>query len=291
MTAENSTHLLPDGDPVAYRRWRDAKLATRPKSADRLSVEINDLSAITGGELDALRGALQRSNLVIYRTAQPPSRSDLLPFCARLGLHRIDHNPESDDDGLSAIAVREGPRGGEFIPYTDRAIGWHTDGYYNPPERRIRAFLLHCMRPAAQGGENRLMDPDLLYIRLRDEDPALIRALMHPQVMTIPAHISNGQMLRPAVSGAIFAVDGTSGRLEMRYTARTRSIEWRDDRATRAAVARITELLADDTDALTLRLGPGEGMVCNNVLHARTAFGDAPPGRLLYRARFLDRAG
>lgn len=289
MPPDSSAHLLPHGNATAYRRWRDAKLAARPRSVAELYVDIDDLTRPSAAELGALRAALARANLALYRARHQPTRGDLLPFCARLGLHRLVHNPESDDDGLSAIAVRDEPRRGEFIPYTDRAIGWHTDGYYNPPERRIRAFLLHCVRPAAAGGESRLLDPELLYIRLRDEDPALVAALMHPAAMTIPAHEQDGVVMRPAVSGPVFAVDAVRGVLEMRYTARTRSIRWRDDAVTRAAVARIETLLGTGDDTLGLRLAAGEGVVCNNVLHARAAFHDEPPGRLLYRARFLDR--
>jgi hypothetical protein len=45
------------------------------------------------------------------------------------------------------------------------------------------------------------------------------------------------------------------------------------------------------------RLTPGQGLICNNVLHRRTGFSDPPvveggggkDGRLIYRARFLDR--
>ena len=39
---------------------------------------------------------------------------------------------------------------------------------------------------------------------------------------------------------------------------------------------------------------PGEGLICNNVLHKRAAFEDPPQaeaGRLVYRARFLERVG
>jgi hypothetical protein len=41
-----------------------------------------------------------------------------------------------------------------------------------------------------------------------------------------------------------------------------------------------------------LRLAGGQGLVCNNVLHNRSAFNDAPApgrGRLVYRARYFDR--
>ena len=49
-------------------------------------------------------------------------------------------------------------------------------------------------------------------------------------------------------------------------------------------------ILAGSLYVLRLRLEPGMGIVCNNVLHARTGFRDAPQHRrLLYRARYYDR--
>ena len=78
----------------------------------------------------------------------------------------------------------------------------------------------------------------------------------------------------------------------MRYTARTRSIEWKDDAATREAVAFLGRLLdGDNPHVLRMRLQAGMGIVANNVLHDRSGFVDDPAQpRLLYRARYLDRA-
>lgn len=79
----------------------------------------------------------------------------------------------------------------------------------------------------------------------------------------------------------------------MRYTARTRSIEWNDDAPTRAAVACLEAVLdGASPHVLQLRLEAGMGVVANNVLHDRAAFTDDPARpRLLYRARYLDRVG
>ncbi len=59
------------------------------------------------------------------------------------------------------------------------------------------------------------------------------------------------------------------------------------------AKERITELLQEADDyILSYRLKPGEGVICNNVLHNRSGFTDnAANGkqRLLYRARYYDR--
>jgi hypothetical protein len=151
---------------------------------------------------------------------------------------------------------------------------------------------LHCVRPAAEGGENQLLDHELLYIAMRDHNPELVWALMQPDAMTIPANTESGEETRAAQGGPVFSLD-RDGNLHMRYTARTRSIEWRDDQETRAAVAFIEAYLREDTEfVLHYRLGPGEGLVCNNVLHNRTGFenGSGPDEhRLVYRARYYDR--
>ena len=181
-----------------------------------------------------------------------------------------------------------------YIPYTDKPINWHTDGYYNyhGPGQAIRAMLLHCLRPADEGGVNRLLDPEIAYIRLRDSDPGFIEALMHPAAMTIPVSVEANGRVRPENRGPVFDVDSRSGALGMRFTARKRNVVWRDDPATRRAVDRLVAVLRDDPLILETRMEAGQGLICNNVLHDRTAFApssDAGRGRLLYRVRYDDR--
>ena len=95
---------------------------------------------------------------------------------------------------------------------------------------------------------------------------------------------------RPEQSGPVFSVDAAEGFLHMRYTARTRSIEWKPDALTQAAVKSLTEILNDSEYILRARLVPGMGLICNNVLHTRSAFTDTPDRRrLLYRGRYYDR--
>jgi hypothetical protein len=109
--------------------------------------------------------------------------------------------------------------------------------------------------------------------------------------MTIPERTDEYGVARGAQTGPVFSIDPASGRLHMRYTARTRSIEWKQDATTLAAVAMLEELLASDLPHIhRTRLEPGMGLLCNNVLHDRAAFvdDDAAP-RLLYRARYHDR--
>jgi hypothetical protein len=135
------------------------------------------------------------------------------------------------------------------------------------------------------------MDHEMAYIALRDADPRWVRELMADDAMTIPARLDEAGEARAAQSGPVFSVDDCSGALHLRYTARTRSIEWKPDACTREAVAFLRELLGRDAPPCwRLRLRSGMGLVGHNVLHARSAFVDDPGApRLLYRARYLDR--
>ena len=281
-------------DDAAYARWRTWKLAHRATRADELCVDVADPRALKPAERRALLWRIACGGVALYRS--PVTAADRgLPrtLGAQLGVVRLDANWLADEDGISSIAVSArsdaaSGRGG-FIPYTDRPIRWHTDGYYHPADRCIRAMILHCVRPARSGGVNALLDPELAYIALRDQSPAHLRALMQPDAMTIPAREDNSGIARPAQPGPVFWVDD-AGRLQLRYTARTRSIAWKDDAATAAAVAALEALLAETPWVHRVRLEPGMGLVGHNVLHDRSAFIDDPAApRLLYRARFVDR--
>lgn len=292
-------------DAAGYGRWRDWKLRHRARAAHDLVLDVAALRRLDEAERAGLLTRIARHGTAVYRSPQAEDDPALPRALGRqLGLVRLDANWQADEDGLSRIAVPAAdnadnaahsgpPQGlarGELIPYTDRAIGWHTDGYYHPEARRILGMTLHCVRPAAAGGETTLLDPELLYIALRDTSPALVRALMHPQAMTIPAREDGSGVARAAQSGSVFSV--VQGQhLHMRYTARTRSIEWRDDALTREAVAALARLLDGGIDGIVrLTLQPGMGLIGHNVLHARSAFSDDPRApRLLYRARYLDR--
>lgn len=274
----------------AYQQWREQKLAQAPRAIEELIVGVRDPRALSEAEHEALMQRIRRCNMAIYASAAHDEDSSIPRLLGRqFGLDHLDANWLADEDGVSEIQVSGGTRSG-FIPYTDRPIKWHTDGYYNPPERMIRAMVLHCVRSAATGGENRLMDHEMIYLLLRDANPDYIRALQAEDAMTIPERTDEDGVARAAQSGPVFSL-GEKGALHMRYTARTRSIEWKQDEPTLAAVAFLDELLATDSHSIfRARLEPGMGLLCNNVLHDRAAFSDDPAhSRLLYRARYYDR--
>lgn len=292
-TADLKSSPFDLADDVSYQRWRAWKIAQHPRSVEELLVEIGNPLALTPEEIAALRDRMARANMVLYRSAMVDENKNIpRALGAQLGLLHLDANWLADEDGISSITVSEANDGrGGFIPYTDRAIRWHTDGYYHPGERRIRGMILHCVRPALSGGVNSLLDHEMAYIALRDRSSEHIRALMQTDAMTIPARADEDGVARPAQTGPVFSVNALDGSLHMRYTARTRSIEWKSNEATRAAVAALEELLASDSPwILRSRMAPGVGLISHNVLHDRSGFEDAAAQpRLLYRARFLDR--
>ena len=281
-------------DEPAYRRWREQKLVRYPRRVEDLIVEVHDPCDLRASEVEQLRRACRIANMAIYASPYAGIADKNIPrrLGAQLGLVRHVANPLADEDGISSLEVMPGKMTRGYIPYSNRRLLWHTDGYYNAMPDSIRAFILHCVHPAA-GGVNRLLDHEIAYILLRDADPEYVRALAADDVMTIPANTEPGIAIRPARTGPVFSVDAASASLHMRYTARTRSIEWRSDASTRAALQFLELLMSGDSPyVFTHRLAGGEGLVCNNVLHDRTAFTPATgdqPGRLIYRIRYRDR--
>ncbi len=277
-----------------YRTWRDARLASYPCSIDELVVPLANPRQLTPEDFSALKSRCTRANMVIYSAPHLPAVDKSLPhqLARQLGLIRLEGNYLADEDGLSSITPADdaGHGRGEFIPYTHKPINWHTDGYYNTLDRRILGMTLHCAQDAETGGENALLDHEIAYIQLRDTNPDYVAALMQPDAMTIPARMDDDNIARAEQSGPVFSVDPEQGFLYMRYTARTRSIGWKNDATTLAAIKTLADILASSEYILSARLAPGMGLICNNVLHTRSVFSDSPEHRrLLYRGRYYDR--
>ena len=284
--------ILQD-ESETYSRWREEKLARYPRRAEDLIVEVRNPRNLRDSEAAEIRRVCGRANMAVYASplAGEADKDIVQRLGASLGLERLQANPLADEDGITSLEVAPENSGRGYIPYTNRPIRWHTDGYYNPPQQRVRAMILHCVNPAAEGGQNALLDHEIAYILVRDESAAHIAALMRHDAMTIPARIGNGGEARPAQTGPVFSVDPVTGALHMRYTARTRSIGWNAEPAVASAVACLERLLeAPSPYTYRITLEPGMGVVANNVLHDRSAFADDPARpRLMYRARYYDR--
>ena len=289
------------GDPfdientVAYDTWRSWKLANT--AVDQI-IEIDDPENLNPVTITKIYAACETHNMALFRAAdnQLADRAAFRRFMSALGFRNLRGHLLADDDDISTITpVDPSDRKtmkGEYIPYTGRALSWHTDGYYHKADNPIRSMTLYCAQQASSGGESAFIDPDIIYIRLRDQNPDFVRALMRPDAMTVPANTLGGSEIRPARTGPVFMTDHASGYLSMRYTARTVSIEWPDDAQMLSARTALEALLSDkhgDPMILRRRLSAGEGIICNNVLHKRGEFSD--PTRVLYRGRFSNRVG
>jgi hypothetical protein len=286
------------GNDEAYLEWRKEKLAGYPGSLQELIVEIEDPYNLTDQERATILELCAKTNMVVYAVKNPDivTRNPLPDLLRQLGVTEIDNNLGAGSGGLSKLSPGGSAHGpfANFIPYRQAAIGWHTDGYYNPNDRQIKTLALYCERSAHEGGENELLDHEIAYIRLRDENPEFIRTFMDPEVMTIPARLENGNIARPDRVGPVFSVDPDSGHLHMRYTARTISIRWKQSQAVQEALAALTRIMKGPSPFIFRgRLETGLGLISSNVLHTREAFNDLDDGpkRVLYRLRCFDRVG
>ena len=281
----------PDNE-TAYLHWRSNKLLNHPVALEELLVNINDPFHVTESEKQQLHELINRCNMAIYQITPRPEHAEDKSFLDELGpqfgLSHLDNNLYADEDAISSLKVTAEKAGKGYIPYTNRPIAWHTDGYYNSDETQVRAMLLHCVTPSAEGGRNQLLDHEMAYLMLRDKNPEYIKALSRADAMSIPANIQDGRVIREAVSGPVFSTD-CQGNLHMRYTARTRSIEWQDDPLVQEAKDALLEILKTPSPYhFEGKLKAGQGLICNNVLHTRSAF-EEDSDRLLYRARYFDR--
>ena len=296
MTKNHSPFSLKPEAEHAYQQWRAWKIAGYPKMSSELLVSVDNPFNLSEKEKLDIRKCFIRANMVIYTNNNRSDFTDknIVQKLGRdFGLRRLDNNLGADSDNITSLEVIEGGRKQGYIPYSNLKLSWHTDGYYNLPDEQIRGVILHCAQSAAEGGENALLDHEMMYIHLRDENPAYISALMKTDVLTIPANIENGIEIRGAQTGPVFSVDENTGALHMRYSARKRNIAWAEDEITTKAVETIDNFLASDSSwILRHRLEPGQGLICNNVLHNRTSFindDELKQYRLIYRGRYYDR--
>jgi hypothetical protein len=263
-------------------------------------VEIANPLAPSEWEIEKIGDIIGLCNMAVYLSDKEIGYDRQIPVTMmnRLGLENIDQNPGAGDDGITSIT----PGGDEnaiesavfdYVPYSNVEILWHTDGYYNPADRLVRSVALHCVHQAEEGGENDLLDPEIVYILLRDDDPQYIRSLMDEDAMEIPARIVDGKTVRPPISGPVFSIDKKDGSLCTRYTHRSKNVVWKSTEGVSASGVALKAILMEEKKyRFRVRLERGHGLLCNNVFHTRTGFlmsTDGGPERLLYRIRYRDR--
>jgi hypothetical protein len=269
-----------------YKNWRDEKL-NNYQNIDKCLVEINNPKSLLSSEKEKIKQLCKTNNFALIKLAKSDDYFDkVLSINKSLGLLENDKHFFLDE-ALAKITPKD-KKQGEFIPYTTRKLGWHTDGYYNSYENRIRSFTLFCENPAISGGVNQWLDIEMLYITLREKNPELTKLLTQKNAMTIPAHIENDRVIREKSTDSIFLIDELSGSLFMRYTQRKTNIEFADGLS--EAINFLNENIANNSYTHTHLMQKGEGIINNNVIHNRTNFeNDENNPRVMLRGRYFVR--
>ena len=273
-----------------YISWRDNKLSLYPKDIESLSISF-DFENIDINKITQLKKIVENYNFAIYDFSAQISDKKLQEFCVSLNLMSSVSNLLADENGISSItdnsSLVQKKLNIEYIPYTNKPLNWHTDGYYHPLDSTVKSFLLHCNEPAQKGGENLLLDPEILYIFLRDHNPDFIDVLMQENIMEIPKN-KNSKNSSSSI-GPVFYID-TENFLNMRFTSRQQNIIWKKDDMIKKIKDYISSFILDDDKYIfKLLLKKNQGYLANNILHKREGYLDGENKRLLKRLRFSER--
>jgi len=286
---ENSPFLLEN--EAAFQAWRARKLHYRQELNATTVYPLHPGSGLPDSTLDQIWKQVEAFNFVVFESTDQLGKSEFLALNRQFGLRDLDVNLGADEDKVTSLqVVSESDKRSQYIPYTSRGMNWHTDGYYNPDGRRINAFALYCVHQSERGGGNFLFDHEMMYLRIRDEAPNLLEALMRDDMMCVPANVQGNRVIRAEETGPVFSLQPGSCALNMRYTSRPHNIVWKSDRQSATALNRVREILMDSETMVEIKLRERQGIVCNNILHGRQAFQDGAdvPPRLVYRARYYD---
>jgi len=288
-------------DHPGFESWAEHKLSLY--SQDRLRGFMEPVTIAHDGQLSAdnlslLIERIKGYNFCLYSVPdhQRFNSDSIRQLSQQIGLQALDANLCASEDLISIItdtsdSQENSDKRKRYIPYSTKALSWHTDGYYNPFHQRVQAFVLHCQQTASAGGENGFIDPEIIYLQLRRENPVFIEALCADDVMRIPQNIQDGICIRPETASSVFQISDDFSVLAMRYSQRKRHIIWRDDPITQQALECLQGLLNEDAIwRINYRLQNGQGVICNNVLHRRNAYEDDPGQHRVYiRARYYNR--
>ncbi len=285
--------FLPErfnGRSADYLHWRDQRLqqqAHTDSAPISLSPSLHDPDDKSA--LIKICSQVADQGFAIYQwteASQDPDH-DVKHLHQRLSLQSFDHGVVHEGDGLSLLTDLSGSTQGRFIPYTSRAMSWHTDGYYNTMDQSLGCFTLHCINPAQSGGALTLLDHQLILIALHDQNSELVELLSHPQAMALPANQDDLGHNRPTRHSPVLFVrtDGTPGA---HFTTRSKNIQWRTPETLQAATQMKQVIDHQHNWHFQIKLASGQGIITRNILHRREAYTDHPDKpRKMLRGRYL----
>jgi len=269
-----------------YKNWRQTKLELYPLNISKFSIPL-DINNFQKKDLDLIKFNMNKYNFALYNFKSELTNNELENFCTMLNLNNSISNLFSDSKNISDIKDHKDTNNnqiGEYIPYTNKPLNWHTDGYYYPLNNSVKSFLLHCVNPAHRGGENLLLDHEILYILIRDHNPSYIKILMEKNIMGIPRNKNNAESTN--INGPVFFIDDEYS-LNMRFTSRQQNIVWKKSDIIDKIKKFIFNFVESDTKYITkILLKKNQGYIANNILHKREKFFDNKNKRLLKRIRF-----
>src|SRR5574340_18800 len=275
------------GSEEDYLKWRDEKLAAYPRNVCELVVELGDMTALRAAERTRILETVERANMCVFTAGSAElEMASLLALGRQLGVTRTDksaRHSQSDELTDSGILNRA-------IPFSTRHCNWHTDATYYGSDQTIEALFLLCKRPALEGGSNKVLDHEVLYIPLRDTDRGGFEVLMNRNCFNY-RNPTTGEV-DPHRGGKVFWANA-GGHFGHRFSCRKTGMAGSDESDVAAARKVLESVIADEpAHVIEGRLESGMGLVSNNVLHTRERLvdsDDAAKKRLLFRARFYDR--
>ena len=265
-----------------FLRWAEEKERDIPHNIDGIIVNIHDINNVKISEIAKIKETINKCNSCIYSSKIAlKSNTNLLKFVESVGMRTYDRN-NIESNEISTITPLESNKI-NYIPYTNKSLNWHTDGYYD--KKSIFSWLLHCVHPATHGGENYLLDHELAlreYV-LRYDD---VNNLMSEDALTIP---ESKDTSRSEISTYIFSIKNQYKKLHMRFSMRKDNIGTSPKAGD--AVTKLKEIIENDCAkySLTYKLQKNEGIITNNILHGRRAFKDDKVKRKLLRIRSYER--
>lgn len=156
------------------------------------------------------------------------------------------------------------------LGYTDAPVDLHTDQPFiaEPPRYQI----LHCMRPAEEGGDNRLVDARQAAAYLRSVD-----AHAYELLTTVPVRFHRVQKEFESLHvGPILELrDGAFFRVRSSYfTMDPHRLPFPEMEAFYRAYARFTAIVSEPRHQVHASLASGDFLLYDNfrTLHARTGF-------------------
>ena len=266
-----------------FIEWSAKKDLNIPSNINDLKVSISDINHVSKTEISQIKQKLTKFNCCIYASGTDlDDNSKIMRFAQSLGMRTYDsHN--IDDSAISTISADKNENNMRYIPYTNKGLNWHTDGYYD--SKPIFSWLLHCIEPALSGGENFLLDHELAireYILKYDD----IIYLTNNETFSIP---TDEVAKREITSNYVCDMNNEYKKLHMNFSMRKENIILNKD--SESAMSKLIKIIKEDCKKyhLTYKLSKSEGIVSNNILHGRNAFKDGRGMRKILRIRSHER--